>query len=290
VTISHDVVVPEADGWENWRWDETLFEGAAAYYALGRLPYAPGIGDALRAALGLDGTRRLLDVGCGPGTITLPLAPLFADAVGLDADAGMVAEAQRAAAAGDVGNARFVHARAEELPLDLAPVRVVTFAASFHWMDRPRVASIVHGMLEPGGAAVQVHAPGYRLEDTRSTELPYPSPPDEAMDALRVRYLGSRLRAGQTTRTSSPSGENEIFQAAGFPPMEEIRVPDGRVLERSVDELVALRFSSSSTAPHLFGDRQDAFEADLRALLLDASPSGRFSVQLPDNELRIWRR
>jgi hypothetical protein len=51
-----------------------------------------------------------------------------------------------------------------------------------------------------------------------------------------------------------------------------------------------LRFSSSSTAPHLFGDRQDGFEADLRALLLDASPSGRFSVQLPDNELRIWRR
>ncbi|MEX2393942.1 MAG: hypothetical protein WD826_05635 [Actinomycetota bacterium] len=48
-------------------------------------------------------------------------------------------------------------------------------------------------------------------------------------------------------------------------------------------------FSSSGTAPHLFGDRVNDFERDLRAVLLDASPSGLFSVRLPDNTLDIWR-
>jgi hypothetical protein len=49
-------------------------------------------------------------------------------------------------------------------------------------------------------------------------------------------------------------------------------------------------FSLSATAPHLFGDRQDAYEADVREILVLASPSGRFSVRLPDNILRIWKR
>ena len=26
---------------EGWQWDESLYRGSAAYYTLGRLPYAP---------------------------------------------------------------------------------------------------------------------------------------------------------------------------------------------------------------------------------------------------------
>jgi SAM-dependent methyltransferase len=263
--------------WETWQWDETLFEGCAPYYEQGRPPYAPGLADALQDALGLDGDGRLLDVGCGPGRVTLLLMHLFDEVVGLDPDRGMVAEAERLAAARGITNARFVQETAEALPAGLGAFRVATFAASFHWMDRPRVATAVRGMLDEGGAAVQVDTAAYR------------SPVEDAIDALRVRYLGADRRAGQTIRNTSPSGEDEVFQAAGFLPMEVLTVPDGRVLERSVDDLIAQSLSSSSTAPHLFGDRLDDFVADVRAALLAANPSGTFSVTLPDNRLRIWR-
>jgi hypothetical protein len=66
-------------------------------------------------------------------------------------------------------------------------------------------------------------------------------------------------------------------------------VPDGRVLERTADDLVAQSLSSSSTAPHLFGDRLGDFVDDVRAALLAANPAGTFAVTLPDNVLRIWR-
>jgi SAM-dependent methyltransferase len=69
--------------------------GAARYYEEGCLPYAPGLADALRHDLGLHGRERLLDVGCGPGTIARLLAPLFEAVVGLDPDPGMLAEAAR---------------------------------------------------------------------------------------------------------------------------------------------------------------------------------------------------
>ena len=126
-------------GWETWRWDGTLFAGAAGYYEQGRLPYAPGLADAFGRSLDLDGRGRLLDAGCGPGSVTLRLAPLFEAVVGLDPDAEMLARAARTAGERGIGNASWVRLRAEDLPAGLGSFRVVTFAASFHWMDRPRV-------------------------------------------------------------------------------------------------------------------------------------------------------
>jgi SAM-dependent methyltransferase len=283
-----------AGGWESWSWDESLFAGAAGYYRQGRLPYAPGLADVFARNLGLDGRGRLLDVGCGPGTVTLRLASLFEAVVGLDPDAEMLAQAAQAAARLGVGNATWVRSRAEDLPAGLGTFRAVTFAASFHWMDRPLVASAVATMLDPGGAVVQVDAPGYRADElaaeSRSGTLPFPPPPDDALDRLRRRYLGADRRAGRGIRNTSPDGEDEVFRRAGFLPAETVTVPDRRAVEQTADELVARVFSSSSTAPHLFGDRRDDYEADMREILARTSPAGRFSVRLPDNILRVWRR
>jgi SAM-dependent methyltransferase len=282
-----------AGGWETWSWDETLFAGAAGYYEQGRLPYAPDLADVFARSLALDGRGRLLDVGCGPGTVTLRLAPLFEAAVGLDPDPEMLACAARAAASQGAGNVAWVRQRAEALPAGLGSFRAVTFAASFHWMDRPRVASAVAAMLDPGGAAVQVDAPGYRADElageTGPGALSFPPPPGDALDQLRRRYLGSDRRAGQGIRNTSPAGEDQVFQEAGFLPAQTVTVPDQRVLERTIDDVVARVFSSSSTAPHLFGDRRADFETDMREMLMQASPAGRFALRLPDNILRIWR-
>jgi trans-aconitate methyltransferase len=57
-----------------WEWDETLYAGAARYCPIGRLPYPDTLARAIQDELGLDGTGRLLDVGCGPGSLTLLLA------------------------------------------------------------------------------------------------------------------------------------------------------------------------------------------------------------------------
>jgi 2-polyprenyl-3-methyl-5-hydroxy-6-metoxy-1,4-benzoquinol methylase len=135
-----------------WTWDSSLYAGSATFYAAGRVAYPAQLADLLVAALQLDGSGRLLDVGCGPGSLTLLLAPHFAEAIGVDADADMLAEAARLAQEGHVRNVSWRQLRAEDLPADLPSVRVVVFAQSFHWMDRPRVAAAARSMLLPGGA------------------------------------------------------------------------------------------------------------------------------------------
>jgi SAM-dependent methyltransferase len=263
----------------SWEWDETLYAGSAPYYARGRLPYPPALADAFRDALGLDGSGRLLDGGCGPGSLTHLLAPLFAEAVGVDADPAMVAEAEKGAGA----NERFVVLRAEDLPAGLGSFRVVTFAQSFHWLDQRRVAAAVHGLLDAGGAVVLVGATTHEGEETDV-------PRDEIGELVR-RYLGPVRRAGRGTLPSgTATWDTDAFAAAGFAAPREVEVPAGRVHERSEDDVVASVYSTSSAAPHLFGDRLGAFEAELRALLRRASPEGRFHEKARDIGLRIWTK
>ncbi|MGH2584587.1 MAG: class I SAM-dependent methyltransferase, partial [Dehalococcoidia bacterium] len=248
-----------------WQWDETLFQGSAAYYERGRIPYAAGLADAIAAALGLDGRGRLIDVGCGPGTIALRLAHLFEEIVGVDADAEMVAEAERQAALRGIGNARWVRALAEELPAGLGSFRAATFAQSFHWMERDRVAAAIFAMLEPGGAFIQVNAPTLNAKPAAADVFPYPLPPYTAVQELERGYLGPERRAGQgVLRYGTPDGEAAVLARAGFDNPEVLQVPGSAFVVRSIDDLVAARFSMSGSAPHLFGVRLPAFEAELR--------------------------
>ncbi|MER5177585.1 class I SAM-dependent methyltransferase [Streptomyces sp. NPDC002896] len=273
-----------------WEWDDTLFSGAAAYYQRGRLPYAPGLADELAEVLKLDGRGRLVDVGCGPGTVALSLAHLFSEIVGVDPDSGMIAEARRGAAeAGVTGKSQWVQARAEDLPADLGTFTVATFGQSFHWMDRDLVAATVMDMLRPGGALV--HIADLKTEVRNVDCLPYPAVPYGAVEELVRQYLGPVRRAGQgVLRHGTPGNEAAVFTRAGFSGPQRHIVPGGQALERTCDDVVAGVFSMSFSAPHLFAARRDDFQADLYRLLREASRSGRFSERLPSTEVLVcWK-
>jgi SAM-dependent methyltransferase len=251
--------------------DETLYLGSAAHYPAGRMAYPATVAGALRDELNLDGSGRLLDVGCGPGSLTLLLAPLFESAVGIDADAGMI---ERARGLGP--DVTWHVLRAEDLPAGLGTFRVVTFAQSFHWMDQPVVARRVRGMLAGGGTWVHVGATTHRGVAT-GERMPHPQPPWDAIDDLVTAYLGPARRGNR-------SGEEDVMRDAGYRGPTRITVGGGEVVERTADEIVSAVFSLSNSTPHLLGDRAPAFERDLRALL----GRGPFSERTREVELVIW--
>jgi SAM-dependent methyltransferase len=163
-------------------YDPTIYQGFAAHYRYGRPSYSLDLEAVLGEQVGLDGNGRLLDVGCGPGILTVRLAPLFEEAVGLDPDSDMLAEGRRAAVDIGIANVRWVQALAEDPPgAAPGPYRLVSFGQSFHWTDEQRVAENVYDLLEPGGTlALIVHTLAGRPRP------PSPGPPAIAHEEIEA--------------------------------------------------------------------------------------------------------
>jgi SAM-dependent methyltransferase len=270
-------------------YDPTIYRGSAPYYAIGRPPYSRELVATLTDEVGLDGSGRLLDVGCGPGILTLELAPSFDDAIGLDPDADMLMEGARRARDAGIDNTRWVQAVAEAIPtLDLGPCRLVTFGQSYQWTDQVPVAEAVYELLEPGGAlALVVNT----VEGRPEPEGPgFPPIPHDELKALVVRYLGPRRRAGQGYRPDTYERYADALRRTRFGAPRVVFAPGRPDVVRDVDGVLAGYLSMSFAAPHLFGDRLGAFEADVRALLTERSPSGSFWDWPGDTEILLARK
>lgn len=270
-------------------YDPTLFRGTAAFYLRGRPPYARELPEFLAREASLE-RRRALDVGCGPGTVAVELAPFAAEVVGVDPDPEMLAEAARHAERRGVRNVRWVAGRAEDIPaLGLGRFALVTFAQSFHWTDREAVAEVVYDLLEPGGVLALI---GHEAKTRPAPPGPpgVPPIPHESIQDLIRRYLGPERRGGQGVVTMPIERYEEVLARTRFGRPQTVYLEGRADLVQSVEDVLANVHSMSYAAPPLLGGRLAAFDADLRALLGSTSATGRFWDWPGDTEVLLARK
>lgn len=267
-------------------YDPTLYRGSAPYYLRGRPPYARALRETLVGECRLDGSGRLLDVGCGPGVLAVELAPVVGDAVGLDPDPDMLAEASRHARDSGVTNVRWVQGLAEQIPdLDLGRFRLVTFGQSFHRTDREKVAEAVYDLLEPGGSIAMV---AHTVEGRSEPAGPgHPRIPHDEIRSLIDSYLGPRRRSGQGHQAAPTDRWEDALSRTRFGQSRQVFAKGRPDVVQDVDGVLANYLSMSFAAPHLFADRLDSFESDVRQLLAERSPSGFFWDWPGDTEIVI---
>lgn len=267
--------------------DPEAFRGTAEYYSIGRPPYSEFLADTMEHELSLDGNGQLLDVGCGPGVLVLELAGLFLEAVALDPEAGMLQEGQQRCRLAGVENVRWLQGVAEDIPsLGVGPCQVVTFGQSFHRVHQFEVAESIYDLLEPGGSLVLI---SNQVEGRPRPDDPgYPDIPRAAVRELIVAYLGEGTRHYLATwHEGQPERFEDTLKQTRFDGSRTIYAPGRPNLIRDIDTVVANYYSMSYSAPRLFGDHRVEFEADLRRLLREYSPSGLFWDWPGDTELVI---
>jgi len=96
----------------------------------------------------------VLDVGCGPGTITLGLTTA-AKVLGIDVEASQVTAARRAAGRAGIDNAWFAVARASELPCPDRGVDVYFSHALFEHLADPDAGGRLPAWVTAAGFAVE---------------------------------------------------------------------------------------------------------------------------------------
>ena len=166
---------------------DRLAERSAATYAGFLLPHLPS-------------TARMLDCGCGAGTITVGLADSVGSIVGLDLDAKTLAPAAAYVRGGSIPNVRFVAGDGMRLPFrDEAFDAVLMHSVLEAATDPSGLAREAWRVLVPGGvlAAASVEYGGLVLEGPdRETLTRFYAVREQLWSLERV----ARPRAGRALR------------------------------------------------------------------------------------------
>jgi ubiquinone/menaquinone biosynthesis C-methylase UbiE len=268
----------------------SLFAGAAGYYARYRARYPDEVFAGLVGRLGLDGRQRALDLGCGPGTATVPLAGHVAEVVAVDPEPAMLAEGLRLAERTGVDTISWMRGDSTTLgELDLGTFDLAVMAASFHWMERAETLRELDRLIRAAGAVVVI---------TGSVSGTAPDLPDrptwaDAVVAVRERWIPFRRRwrddgrSDQRTYSQVRREHRDVMHASPFDRIDAFEVHWER--RHDLESLVGLQMTMPDSTPGALAERAEGFRDDLRSELARVEPSGVF-VEPIRTEVLIGRR
>lgn len=255
------------------------YAGAAWYYAEYRGRVSDTFLSMLAQRLGWSSRDRILDLGAGPGQLSLPLAALVGEVVALEPEADMVAEGTRRARSLDVRNVRFVVGSSDDLTTlrsSLGSFRAVVMGSSFHWMvEKDLVLQQLSELVsERDGSVVFV--------------TPWPeSTPDELTKAQNLVHELLERRLSDVPEGPHPRARHdpfeEILTRSPFPRVERFDYAFDRVLRPTVESLIGYEYTVSHTLARL-GSLRPAFEREVEAAL-GSGEIGEFVITQRDEAL-----
>ena len=245
-----------------------LYRDTADYYDRFRVPYPYELIYDLVTRTALSGKGRLLDLGCGPGRVTFPLCPYFAEVVAVDQEEESVSYARHVAAERGGSHVRWRTGRAEDLDLP-GGFELVTIGDAFHRLDRRRVATLATGWLRPGGHIALLW-----------TSMPWEG--SAAWQKATLAWVTHWMEKTGSLQNIPADLAESVVQAPhvtvlGDAGLELIGTYEFRTPHRwTIEALVGFAHSTSILSRPILGSRLREFETDLRARLLAAEPAGSF--------------
>jgi SAM-dependent methyltransferase len=256
------------------------YAGAGWYYAEYRDRVGAELITTLAKELGWSTGDRVLDLGAGPGQLSLLVAPFVAEVVAIEPEPDMLAEGERRAGMAGVGNVRFVAGGSDDLPTlrsSLGLFRAALMGQSFHWMvEKDRVLENLSTMIDETNGAVAFVTP-WRV-----------SIPDELRVAQDITHTILERHLINVPPGPHPNGRHEPFEdilkRSPFPQIERIeRIYEMRLCP-TIESLIGFEYTISHVLTRL-GDNRRAFEDEARAALSQIEMGREISVMRRDEAL-----
>ncbi|MDQ7976451.1 class I SAM-dependent methyltransferase [Paraburkholderia sp. SARCC-3016] len=230
------------------------FRHAAAHYLTGRAAYSPRLIRRVALAAGLDGTQRLLDLGCGPGQLSIAFASWVAGGLALDPEPEMLRIASELGA-GIAPNIAFRNGSSYDLGDDTGRFRLAVIGRAFHWMDRADTLRRLDALIEPGGAVAL-----FGTSQPESATEPWMAEYQRLLDQY-AQADPARARR----RSDDWVGHEAMLMQSAFASIERISVVERRRVP--VDALMMRPLSMSSLSRSHLGERLDELMSRLKQVL-----------------------
>jgi trans-aconitate methyltransferase len=212
------------------------------YYHKYRRGYPTPVIDALAAALQLRPDEVVLDLGCGTGQLTLPLARRVRAVIGMDPEPDMLDVARDAGREQGLTNVTWLLGADSDVPalgtlLGDASLGAVTIGQALHWMEHDSLFRTLAPLMRSGaGVAVVTNGTPAWLQDTTWSR---------ALRSFLEQWLGESLTFPCGTDDASQRRYADSLRAAGF-----------HVIETSVE------YTAEMDLEHLIGGVYSAFSVD----------------------------
>jgi ubiquinone/menaquinone biosynthesis C-methylase UbiE len=231
-------------------YQRTLFDGIAERYEAYRPGYPARVLEFVAATAGLGAGAAVLEIGCGTGQLTEPLARAGFRLTAIDIGPSLIAAARRRVTGADVS---FQVTSFEDLAAADASFDLVISSAAFHWIDPEVAFSKSARLLRSGGWLALL-----------GTEEQYDQPLGAALESLWVRHVDTG--GAWQRRPSDP----EAVAATGLFGTPAWLTDSQRTVLPAAD-VIALESTRATflSWPH---DTQRRFTEDLR-LLLESQPA-----------------
>ncbi len=237
------------------------FETTVDFYRH-REPYPTAFFETVAARLKLSHQTRLLDVGCGPGSLAIGFAPYVGSATAIDPEAAMLSAARLAAAEANVDIA-FVETKIEDLECADGSFDFVTIGRALHWFSPEPALAVLERVIAHGG---RIAICGSAHTDSRTNA--WAEKFKEVRSAWAPEYDESRYKPDPV----------QWFAASRFRMVDEIHIEHRHRI--TVPEVIHRAISFSITSPAILGDRRPQYEAEIAAAVAPFANAGWVEEEL----------
>jgi trans-aconitate methyltransferase len=244
----------------------------AEFYHQYRRGYPSAVIDTLADAFGLTSDDIVIDLGCGTGQLTLPVARRVQAVAGVDPEPDMLARARRAAVEHGITNTSWVLGTDTDLPALAALLGdrragAVTIGQALHWMAYRELIPALVPLLRPGGGiAVVTNGTPMWLQD---------SPWSQALRGFLEQRSGTSPANPCGTDDASQQRYHATMTGAGLD-VTEIRYD--YTSELDLDHLVGSLYSAIPAKQRPPADQRTAFADQIRRAV---APHAPFTEHVP---------
>jgi len=243
----------------------------AEFYHRYRHGYPAAVIDILVDAFQLTPQDVAVDLGCGTGQLTLPIAAKVRAVVGVDPEPDMLRRARQAASEANVPNVSWMLGADTDLPalgrvFGAGCIAAVTIGQALHWMKPGELfRSAVPVVRAGGGVAVVTNGTPLWLQDTSWSH---------ALRDCLERWLGKKLTLTCGTDEQSQRRYHQALAHAGF---DVLSASVDYAAELGVDQIVGGVYSALPQDRLPAPAERPAFADQVRAAL---GPQERFREQI----------